>query len=72
MIGGIKIDIAQIPKVEIRVFCAVILNAVLRFYEDPGNVAEFERWLIEMRGGESNGQETSDKTPAGIPDSCAG
>ena len=50
-----EININLIPKVEVRVLCATFLEAVLRFYENPENVAGFERWLIERKGGNADG-----------------
>lgn len=31
----VKIDFKAIPKVEMRVLCSTILEAVERFYKDP-------------------------------------
>ena len=78
VIDGVKIDIVQIPKVEICVFCAVVLDAVLRFYEDPKNAAGFERWLAEREGGEyansyhRRSKELTQENPSCMPESRCG
>jgi len=51
----IRVIPSSIPKIEVRVLCAAFLEAVLRFYEDPENVAGFETWLNERKGGNVNG-----------------
>ena len=51
----IEINPSSIPKIEARVLCAAFLEAVLRFYEDPENVAGFEMWLNERKGGNVDG-----------------
>lgn len=65
MLNGIKIDSAQIPEIELRILYAAVLDATLRFYENPKNMADFERWLAERKGGEVVGQKVCDKTQAG-------
>ena len=34
----------EIPKIEMKLLCATILDAVIRFYEEPENMAAFEKW----------------------------
>ena len=40
----VKIDTQAIPKVEVKLLCNTILEAVQAFYKDPQNVAAFEAW----------------------------
>lgn len=40
----IHIDISQIPKIEMDLLCATILEAAQKFYEDPENRRRFEEW----------------------------
>ena len=69
--GTIKIDPSLIPKVEVRVLCAAFLEAVLRFYEDPINSADFERWLIEREGGIADEPKDCGYASGAVPNSCA-
>lgn len=50
----IRIIPESIPSVEKRILCAVFLEAVLRFYEQPENEAAFRKWILE-KGGAING-----------------
>jgi hypothetical protein len=43
----VHIDTKLIPKVEVKILAATFLDAVFRFYENPENMAEFERWRAE-------------------------
>jgi len=43
---------------EKQILCATFLDAVLRFYEDPENMAAFEQWRME-KGGKPYGQKNS-------------
>jgi hypothetical protein len=49
----VHIDTKLIPKVEARILAATFLDAVLRFYENPENMAGFERWQAERREGKN-------------------
>lgn len=40
----VKIDTAAMPKIEVKVLCSTILEAVEAFYKDPKNLAAFEAW----------------------------
>ena len=40
----VKIDPAAMPKIEVKVLCSTILEAVEAFYKDPKNLAAFEAW----------------------------
>jgi len=40
----VRIDTSQIPAVEVRLLCSTVLEAVMRFYEDPDNLRRFEEW----------------------------
>lgn len=46
----IKINIAAIPKIEVKLLCAAFLEDIKRFYEDPVNNAAFEKWMAEREG----------------------
>ena len=49
----IKILPESIPIMEQKILCAAFLDAVLRFYEDPENVAAYERHM--GKGGPADG-----------------
>lgn len=40
----VKIDTEAMPKIEVKVLCSTILEAVEAFYKDPKNLAAFETW----------------------------
>ncbi len=40
----VKIDTVAMPKIEVKVLCSTILEAVEAFYKDPKNLAAFEAW----------------------------
>lgn len=40
----VKIDCAQIPRVEVNNLCRTLLTAIERFYDDPENRSRFEVW----------------------------
>lgn len=44
----VKVDPALIPKLEVHMLCASVLEAVMRFYECPENVKGYEEWLKEQ------------------------
>ena len=43
----VRIDLKEIPNMEMKLLCATILDAVIRFYKEPENVAAFEKWQTE-------------------------
>lgn len=49
----IKINPDTIPIMEQKILCAAFLDAILRFYEDPENMAAFERHM--GKGGPADG-----------------
>ena len=49
----VKILPESIPIMEQKILCAAFLDAVLRFYEDPENVAAYERHM--GKGGPADG-----------------
>jgi hypothetical protein len=65
-----RMDASLIPKIEAQVLFADFLEAVLRFYENPENTADFERWLNERKGGNVDGEKISSTAPAVIPEPC--
>lgn len=42
-----KIDVAQIPEVQTRNLAKALSEAVTKFFDDPVNQAEFEKWKSE-------------------------
>ena len=46
----------EIPRVERRIMCAEVLDAVIRFYGVPENQAAFEQWRAK-KGVSTNGSE---------------
>lgn len=53
----VKIIPESIPVMEQKILCAAFLDAILRFYEDPENVAACERHM--GKGGPADGSEDS-------------
>ena len=49
-VSDVRIDPKEIPDMEMKLLCATILDAVIRFYKEPENVAAFEKW--QARKGE--------------------
>lgn len=49
----VKIIPESIPVMEQKILCAAFLDAILRFYEDPENVAACERHM--GKGGPAGG-----------------
>ena len=43
-VSDVRIDPKEIPKIEMKLLCATILDAVIRFYEETENMAAFEKW----------------------------
>ena len=56
--SAVKINPNLIPSMEKQLLCATVLEAVIRFYENPDNMRAFERWRAE-KGGISHGSERS-------------
>lgn len=50
---NIHINPKTIPKTETKLLCAVFLDAVIRFYEDPVNKENFRIWSAEKGDGVS-------------------
>ena len=53
----VKIMPESIPVMEQKILCAAFLDAILRFYEDPENMAAYERRM--GKGGPADGSEDS-------------
>lgn len=51
----VKIIPEAIPIMEQKILCAAFLDAILRFYEDPENMAAYKRHM--GKGGPADGQE---------------
>ena len=43
-VSDVRIDPKEIPNMEMKLLCATILDAVIRYYEEPKNMAAFENW----------------------------
>ena len=43
-VSDVRIDPKEIPNMEMKLLCATILDAVIRFYEKPENMAAFQKW----------------------------
>ena len=43
-VSDIRIDPKEIPSMEMKLLCATILDAVIRFYKEPENIAAFQKW----------------------------
>ena len=43
-VSDVRIDPKEIPNMEMKLLCTTILDAVIRFYEEPENMTAFERW----------------------------
>jgi len=54
----IRVVPASIPKMEQKLLCATFLEAVLRFYENPENMAAFEKWRMG-KGGSTDDKQAS-------------
>lgn len=54
---GIKINVDQIPAIDVKLLSATFLEAVQRFYEDPENLRRFEAWKHHKEMEENNGRE---------------
>ncbi len=45
----------QLPEADINVMGRSLLRLVEAYYDDPVNKAEYERWLADQDGGQSDG-----------------
>ena len=43
-VSDVRIDPKEIPDMEMKLLCATILDAVIRFYKEPENMSAFEKW----------------------------
>lgn len=56
----VKIDCAQIPRIEVNNLCRTLLAAIERFYDDPANQKRFEDWQRKRREeGKSHEQQNT-------------
>ena len=46
-VSHVRIDPKEIPNMEMKLLCATILDAVIRFYKEPENMAAFQKWHAE-------------------------
>ena len=45
-----KLNMDELPKIEIRIFARSLIRAAEKFYEDPANAAGFEAWIAGPEG----------------------
>lgn len=45
----IKIDYTQIPPADLKNLCRALVADIKKFYEDPQNLKDFERWQRERK-----------------------
>lgn len=43
----IQFDLSQVPPADVRNLSSTFLSAVKRFYEDPKNLEDFEKWKAQ-------------------------
>lgn len=43
----IQFDFSQVPPTDVRNLSSTFLTAVKRFYEDPKNLEDFEKWKAQ-------------------------
>ena len=43
-VSDVRIDPKNIPNMEMKLLCATILDAVIRFYKEPENMVAFKKW----------------------------
>lgn len=43
-----RFDFSQIGEADRHNMCATFLDAIQQFYEDPANIARFEKWQQEQ------------------------
>ena len=55
---AVRIDPNLIPSVEKTLLCATFLEAVILFYQDPGNLRAFEEWRAK-KGEDAYGSKNS-------------
>lgn len=53
----IKILPETIPKIQVKLLCSTVLEAVQAFYKDPKNQAAFEAWKKGQRDEEHSAKE---------------
>ncbi len=46
---NVKINLNEMPKYQTDAMCKTILGCAKRFFENPENRAEFERWKNENK-----------------------
>lgn len=51
----VRIDCAQIPRIEVKILSHTLFDAVERFYENPENRRRFEEWQRERMEKNTNG-----------------
>lgn len=45
----VSIDIRQVPEHELNYLCSSLLEAVRKYFEDPANRRDYERWREEQK-----------------------
>ena len=46
---NVSIDIRQVPEHELNYLCSSLLEAVQKYFEDPDNRRDYERWRKEQK-----------------------
>lgn len=67
----LHISLIDMPKTELRILCAAIAEAAVRFYETPDHQADYERWLRLQEGGEGDRRDHSERASREISQSHA-
>ena len=67
----LHISLIDMPKTELRILCATIAEAAVRFYETPDHQADYERWLRLQEGGEGDRRDHSERASREISQSHA-
>lgn len=51
-----RFDLSQIGEADRHNLAVTFLDAVQRFYEDPANIARFDKWQAERKKEAGNGE----------------
>lgn len=67
----LHISLNDMPKTELRILCAAIAEAAVRFYETPEHQADYEKWLRLQKGGEGDRRVHSERASCEVSQSHA-
>ena len=63
--SNVRIDCAQIPRIEVKILCHTLVSSAERFYDDPENRRRFEEWQRKrMEEGKFYGQSKTTEITA--------